>query len=90
MALCSSSHDINILEHLSVFRACFIALRTLFLAEPNNHTSHGCNQAVVLSGIGTTVMLFLLHSSIVMSDLLIDAASKNKAAGVPLVCLIMT
>ena len=62
IALCSSSHDINILGH-SVFSACFIALRTLFLAEPNNTTSHGCNQAVVLGGIGTTVMVFLFHNS---------------------------
>ena len=78
------------LGRFSVFSACLIALRTLFLAGPNTNTSHGCNHAVVLGGIGTTVMLFLLHNSRVASDLLIDAVSKNKAAGVPLVCLIMT
>ena len=53
------------------------------LAEPNTNTSHGCDQAVVLGGIGTIVRLFLLHSPFVMSDGLIDAASKNKAAGDP-------
>ena len=71
IALCNSSHDINILGCSSVFSACFIAFLTLFLAEPNSNTSHGCNQAVVLDGIGTTVMLFLLHSSLVMYDLLL-------------------
>ena len=49
-----------------------------------------CNQAEVLGEIGLTIMLIMLHNSRVASDLLIDAVSKNKAAGVPLVCLIMT
>ena len=68
----------------------FIAFLTLFLAGPNTNTSHGCNQAVVLGGIGAIMILFLLHNSCVASDLLIEAASKNKAAGIPSVCLIMT
>ena len=51
----------------------------------STNTSHGCNQAVVLGGIGAIVILSLSHNSCVASDLLIDAASKNKAAGVPLV-----
>ena len=89
-ALCSSSHDINILRRWSVFSASFIALRTLFLAGPNINASQGYNFAVVLDGIGTIVILFLLHNSCVASDLLIDAASKNKAAGALSVCLRMT
>ena len=40
--------------------------------------------------MGTAVILFLLHNSRVVFDLLIDAASKNKAAGVSPACLIMT
>ena len=88
-ALCNSSHDIKILGRSSVFRASFIALRTLFLAGPNTNTSQGCNYAVVLGGIGTIVILFLLHNSRVASDLLIDAASKNNAAGALSVCLLV-
>ena len=56
-------------------------------AIPNTNTSHGCNQVLVLGGMATTVMLFSLHNSRVASSLLIDAASKNKAAGIPSVCL---
>ena len=63
---------------------------TVLYPLPNTNTSHGCDQAVVLGGICTTVMLFLLHSSLVMSDLLIDAVSKNMVAGIPSVYLIMT
>ena len=91
MMLVAHRYAINkLLGRWSVFSACFIALRILFLAGPNNNTPHECSQTVVLGGIGTTVMLFLSHSSPVMSDLLIDAVSKNKAAGAPSVCLRMT